>query len=31
MITFDEYKRGTTDSGRQARPSWCYGTPGTVH
>jgi len=28
MITFDEHKRGTTDSGRQARPSWCYGTPG---
>jgi hypothetical protein len=28
MITFDEHKCGTTDSGRQARPSWCYGTPG---
>jgi hypothetical protein len=28
MITFDEHKRGRADSGRQARPSWCYGTPG---
>jgi len=28
LITFDEYKRGTANSGRQARPSWCYGTAG---
>ncbi len=28
MITFDEHKRGRADSGRQGRPSWCYGTPG---
>jgi hypothetical protein len=28
MITSDEHKRGRADSGRQARPSWCYGTPG---
>ena len=28
MVTFDEYKRGTASPGRQARPSWCYGTPG---
>jgi len=27
-ITSDEHKRGRADSGRQARPSWCYGTPG---
>ena len=28
LVTFDEHKRGTTDAGRPARPSWCYGTPG---
>jgi len=28
MISLSEYKRGTANSGRQARPSWCYGTPG---
>jgi len=28
MITPGEHKRGRTDSSRQARPSWCYGTPG---
>ncbi len=28
LITSDEHKRGRADSGRQARPSWCYGTPG---
>ena len=28
MITSGEHKRGRADSGRQARPSWCYGTPG---
>jgi len=28
LITFDEYKHGTANSVRQARPSWCYGTPG---
>lgn len=28
LVTFDEHKRGTTNAGRQARPSWCYGTPG---
>jgi hypothetical protein len=28
MVTFDEYKRGTASPRRQARPSWCYGTPG---
>jgi hypothetical protein len=28
MITPGEHKRGRADSGRQGRPSWCYGTPG---
>ena len=28
MISFNEYKHGTTDHDSQARPSWCYGTPG---
>jgi lantibiotic biosynthesis protein len=28
MISFSEYSQGTTSQGRQARPSWCYGTPG---
>ncbi|HET9974411.1 MAG TPA: lanthionine synthetase C family protein [Streptosporangiaceae bacterium] len=28
MISLSEYKNGTANSGRQARPSWCYGTPG---
>jgi hypothetical protein len=28
MISLGEYKRGTANSERQARPSWCYGTPG---
>jgi hypothetical protein len=28
MITFAEYKHGMANSERQARPSWCYGTPG---
>jgi hypothetical protein len=28
LITFAEYDNGTVNSGRQARPSWCYGTPG---
>jgi hypothetical protein len=28
MISFGEYNLGTANSGRQARPSWCYGTPG---
>jgi hypothetical protein len=28
MISLGEYRRGTANSGRQARPSWCYGTPG---
>jgi len=28
LATFGEHKRGTTNAGRQARPSWCYGTPG---
>jgi lantibiotic biosynthesis protein len=28
MITPGEHKRGRADAGRQARPSWCYGTPG---
>ena len=28
MITLGEHKRGRANSGRQARPSWCYGTPG---
>ena len=28
MITSGEHKRGRAYSGRQGRPSWCYGTPG---
>ena len=28
MISLGEYKNGTANSERQARPSWCYGTPG---
>jgi hypothetical protein len=28
MISLSEYKNGTANSERQARPSWCYGTPG---
>jgi lantibiotic biosynthesis protein len=28
MISLSEYNNGTANSGRQARPSWCYGTPG---
>ena len=28
MITPGEHKRGRANSGRQGRPSWCYGTPG---
>ncbi len=28
VITPGEHKRGRADSGRQGRPSWCYGTPG---
>ena len=28
MISLSEYDNGTANSGRQARPSWCYGTPG---
>jgi hypothetical protein len=28
MISLGEHRRGTANSGRQARPSWCYGTPG---
>lgn len=28
MITPGEHNRGKADSGRQARPSWCYGTAG---
>jgi hypothetical protein len=28
LISFGEYSHGTTSSERQARPSWCYGTPG---
>jgi hypothetical protein len=28
MISFGEYIRGTVNEQRQARPSWCYGTPG---
>jgi hypothetical protein len=28
MISLTEYKRGTASPQRQARPSWCYGTPG---
>ena len=28
MISLSEYKNGTANSERQARPSWCYGTSG---
>ena len=28
MISFSEYNRGAASPGHQARPSWCYGTPG---
>jgi hypothetical protein len=28
MISFSEHRQETTSQGRQARPSWCYGTPG---
>jgi hypothetical protein len=28
MISPSEYSHGTASSERQARPSWCYGTPG---
>jgi hypothetical protein len=28
MISLSEYNNGTANSERQARPSWCYGTPG---
>lgn len=28
MISLSEYDNGTANSERQARPSWCYGTPG---
>jgi hypothetical protein len=28
MISLSEYNNGTANSGCQARPSWCYGTPG---
>jgi hypothetical protein len=28
LISFAEYDNGTVNSGRQGRPSWCYGTPG---
>jgi hypothetical protein len=28
MISFSEHRRGTAHPGRQARPSWCYGTSG---
>ena len=28
MISLSEYSSGTASPGRQARPSWCYGTPG---
>ena len=28
MISIREHRRGTPNPGRQARPSWCYGTPG---
>lgn len=28
MISLRDYVRGTAAPGRQARPSWCYGTPG---
>jgi hypothetical protein len=28
MISFSEYSHGMASSRRQARPSWCYGTPG---
>jgi lantibiotic biosynthesis protein len=28
MISLREYSQGRTSQERQARPSWCYGTPG---
>ena len=28
MISLREYSQGRTSQGHQARPSWCYGTPG---
>lgn len=28
MISLSEHSQGTTSQERQARPSWCYGTPG---
>ena len=28
MISLSEYNHGTANPERQARPSWCYGTPG---
>jgi hypothetical protein len=28
MISLSDYTQGTASQGRQARPSWCYGTPG---
>ncbi len=28
MISLSEHSQGRTSQGRQARPSWCYGTPG---
>ncbi len=28
MLSLSEYNHETTNLGRQARPSWCYGTPG---
>ncbi|MBO0802130.1 MAG: hypothetical protein J2P25_03525 [Nocardiopsaceae bacterium] len=30
MISLRDYVHGTAGRGRQARPSWCYGTPGQV-
>jgi hypothetical protein len=28
VVSISEYDRGNTKAARQARPSWCYGTPG---
>jgi hypothetical protein len=28
MVSLSEHSQGRTSHGRQARPSWCYGTPG---
>jgi hypothetical protein len=28
MISLSEHRQGRTSQERQARPSWCYGTPG---